>query len=99
MPWGGPAAKPLLPTLACGPFLASVGRDFAVDFSVDEERLILRVVNTIATNATPGEEGIGLRNVRERLSVHFGDAGALMASPAAHDRWQAQVVMPRVQNR
>jgi len=71
----------------------------AVDFSVDEERLILRVVNTIATNATPGEEGIGLRNVRERLSVHFGDAGALMASPAAHDRWQAQVVMPRVQNR
>lgn len=79
------------------------GHEGAVHICVDcveeGERLILRVVNTTARHNVRGEEGIGLRNVRERLSVHFGDAAALMAGPIADDQWQAQVVMPRVQNR
>lgn len=71
----------------------------AVECSAGDERLILRVVNTIAPVAASGEEGIGLRNVRERLSVHFGDAAALMAGPVSGDQWQAQIVMPRVLSR
>jgi len=35
------------------------------------ELLSLRVTNTIAENKTPGEEGIGIKNVRERLAVQF----------------------------
>lgn len=71
----------------------------AVACSVDEERLTLSVVNTIAANATAGDEGIGLRNVRERIRVHFGNTATLTAGPAADARWRAHVVMPRVQNR
>ena len=71
----------------------------AVQCSVDEDRVTLRVTNTIARNAVPGEEGIGLRNVRERLSVQFGDTATLLAGALSPDQWQAQVTMPRVQTR
>src|SRR5712675_133347 len=44
-----------------------------VEVTVCGENLLLRVINTTAPNSTAGRDGIGLRNVRERLAVQFGE--------------------------
>src|ERR1700757_1867392 len=41
--------------------------EIRVEVTVCGEKLLLRVINTIAPNAVAGRDGIGLRNVRERL--------------------------------
>jgi LytS/YehU family sensor histidine kinase len=59
------------------------------------DRLTLRVSNTIAPGRTPGPEGIGLKNVRERLSVQF--QGRATLSAAAHGtQWISEIVMPEI---
>src|SRR5438046_154833 len=52
-----------------------------VEAGVSGEELTLRVINTVAPGKLGGHSGIGLANVRERLTVQFGeragsDAGA-----------------------
>jgi len=59
------------------------------------EALLLRVTNTVAPQSARGHDGIGLTNVRERLSVQFGAAGAL-ACGREHDQWSVEVRMPLV---
>jgi hypothetical protein len=49
--------------------------------------------NTTGSAAT-GHDGIGLRNVRERLAVHFGDRGALLVQSGQPQLWTAIVQMP-----
>jgi hypothetical protein len=39
-------------------------------------------------------EGIGLRNVRERLAVQFGLEASLLAGPTGTSGWQAEVRLP-----
>jgi Histidine kinase len=60
-----------------------------------QDVLTLRVLNTIAPEKSAGEEGIGLRNVRERLAVQFeGRAG--LAAAGADGEWCSEVTMPAI---
>jgi hypothetical protein len=73
------------------------GHSAAVTVSIEvhttgqELRVIVR--NTTAA-ATPGHAGIGLRNVRERLAVHFGARGNLLVQSGEAALWTAIVQMP-----
>jgi hypothetical protein len=74
------------------------GHEGAVEIKVELEAagniLTLRVVNTTASNSIAAASGIGLRNVAERLSVHFGDRASLTTGPIDSGRWVAEVRMP-----
>ena len=61
---------------------------------VSGERLVLRVLNTIAPGKAAGLQGIGLANVRERLEVQFGPAATFSAAPADDNLWLAEIHMP-----
>jgi len=65
-----------------------------VEAYVSGERLVMRVLNTIAPGKTAGLTGIGIANVRERLEVQFGDAASFTAGPADDDLWLAEIHMP-----
>jgi len=58
------------------------------------ERLVLRVLNTIAPGRAAGLTGIGIANVRERLEVQFGDTASFTAGPVEDDVWLAEIHMP-----
>ena len=58
------------------------------------ERLVLRVLNTIAHGKPAGLIGIGLANVRERLEIQFAEAATFSAGPADEDLWLAEIHMP-----
>ncbi|HPF26874.1 MAG TPA: histidine kinase [Steroidobacteraceae bacterium] len=69
-----------------------------LSYSIDDEALTLRLTNTVAkAHATP-DGGIGLRNVRERLQVHFGARATLRSEPASRDRWISEIVLPVVRD-
>ncbi|HVW67562.1 MAG TPA: histidine kinase [Steroidobacteraceae bacterium] len=65
-----------------------------VDAVVSEEMLCLRVVNTVAAEKPQGCAGIGLRNVRERLAIQFGERAAFSAMPGYDNVWIAEVRLP-----
>ena len=65
-----------------------------VEAYVSGERLVLRVLNTIAPGKPSGLMGIGLANVRERLEVQFGAAATFSAGPADENLWLAEIHMP-----
>jgi hypothetical protein len=62
------------------------------------ESLLLRVINTIAPNSIYGRDGIGLRNVRERLSVQFGEQARFSAAAADANNWIAEIRMPALRD-
>jgi hypothetical protein len=55
--------------------------------------LILRVTNTVAAERSLGDGGIGLRNVRDRLELQFGERACFRAAPEQGD-WVAEIRMP-----
>jgi hypothetical protein len=65
-----------------------------VEAYVSGERLVLRVLNTIAPGKAAGLAGIGLTNVRERLEVQFGAEATFTAGPADDNLWLAEIHMP-----
>ena len=65
-----------------------------VEAYVSGERLVLRVLNTVAPGKAVGSAGIGLANVRERLDVQFGERAAFSAGPADDGLWLAEIHMP-----
>jgi hypothetical protein len=65
-----------------------------VEAVVNDEMLSLRVVNTIAPGRTSGGNGIGLRNVRERLAIQFGDRATFSAMAGYDNVWIAEVRLP-----
>ena len=65
-----------------------------VEAYVSGERLVLRVLNTIAPGKAAGLPGIGLTNVRERLEVQFGADATFTAGPADDNLWLAEIHMP-----
>ncbi len=65
-----------------------------VEAVVNDEMLSLRVVNTIAPGKLSGQPGIGLRNVRERLAIQFGDRATFSAMPGYDNVWIAEVRLP-----
>jgi hypothetical protein len=56
--------------------------------------LMLRVINTVAAGRPRGEDGIGLKNVRERLAIQFGDKAGFSAGAGYDQRWLAEIRMP-----
>jgi signal transduction histidine kinase len=52
-----------------------------VEISTSDDRLTLRVTNTMAARGEGQRDGVGLRNVRERLAVQFGRRAAFDAGP------------------
>ncbi|HEY0339919.1 MAG TPA: histidine kinase, partial [Steroidobacteraceae bacterium] len=65
-----------------------------VEAVVHDEMLCLRVVNTIAPGKAQGCAGIGLRNVRERLAIQFGERASFSAMPGYDNVWIAEVRLP-----
>ena len=65
----------------------------SIEVQADARQLRLLVRNTTGTG-TPGADGIGLRNVRERLAVHFADRGGLLTRPELPGLWTSIVEMP-----
>jgi LytS/YehU family sensor histidine kinase len=70
------------------------GVEIRVEVTVCGENLLLRVINTIAPNSMAGHDGIGLRNVRERLQVQFAERAQFTAAAADATNWIAQIRMP-----
>ena len=68
--------------------------EISVEAIVDGPMLTLRVSNTIAEDAPAGHEGIGLKNVRERLAIQFGERAVFQAAPRAGGRWVAEIRLP-----
>jgi len=66
-----------------------------VTVHIDREMLVLRVSNTMAENKTAGEEGIGIKNVRERLAVQFEGRASLTTGPQGL-QWISEIIMPQV---
>ncbi len=56
--------------------------------------LTLRVSNTIDQHESTGHEGIGLKNVRERLAIQFGERATFEAAPRPGGRWVAEIRLP-----
>lgn len=65
-----------------------------VTAAVCQGTLTLRVTNTMATGHSPREGRIGLRNVRERLAIHFPGRASFNAAPDGQGRWIADIRMP-----
>ncbi len=61
----------------------------------DVDTLTLRVSNTVAPGKPAGDPGIGLNNVRERLSVQFGARAGLTAGVDGTE-WIAEIVLPLI---
>lgn len=61
------------------------------------ETLVLRVTNTMAADAATGAEGIGLNNVRERLTVHFEGRASLTAGPRGA-QWCSEITLPEMRD-
>src|ERR1700677_3408505 len=60
-----------------------------------DDTLILRVSNTIAPGKVAGADGIGLSNVRERLSVQFEGRAGLTAGPRESE-WVSEITLPEI---
>jgi sensor histidine kinase YesM len=58
------------------------------------ETLILRVVNSVTPNRVVQPHGIGLSNVRERLTVQFGPNATVDAGLTDATTWVAQLTIP-----
>ena len=66
----------------------------SIEAIVENAMLTLRVSNTIAEDAPAGHEGIGLKNVRERLAIQFGERAQFRAAPRADGQWVAEIRLP-----
>ena len=69
-----------------------------IDVQVDaaEAYLTLRVINTMAAPVPGRSEGIGLRNVRERLAIHFPGRAQLLAGAGPPGHWTSEIRLPRL---
>jgi len=65
-----------------------------VEAFIDEETLCLRVVNSMVRRQQLGRDGIGLKNVRERLAIQFGGRASFRACAGDDNDWIAEIRMP-----
>jgi hypothetical protein len=65
----------------------------AIEADIVGSQLRLSVRNSMA-GAPSGPGGIGVRNVRERLAVQFGDRGKLLIETQRPEQWTAIVQLP-----
>jgi len=59
------------------------------------EMLLMRVTNSMSPERAVGSDGIGLKNVRERMAVQFEGRAVLMAG-AHGDQWISEISMPAI---
>lgn len=70
-----------------------------VEAQLADRQLILRVVNTAAAAVgIGGGEGIGTRNVRERLAVQFGARATFVSRAAEGGVWCAEILLPELRD-
>jgi sensor histidine kinase YesM len=65
-----------------------------VEVRIADNSVALRVINTLGAGYEAGREGIGLRNVRERLDVQFGKDAAFTSGPTGAGEWTAEIIVP-----
>ncbi|HEV7137651.1 MAG TPA: histidine kinase [Steroidobacteraceae bacterium] len=58
------------------------------------DTLVLRVTNTVAAERASRGGGIGLRNVRDRLAIQFGERASFQAAADDSRQWVAEIRMP-----
>jgi len=68
--------------------------EIAITFAITEQQLELQVTNSFAGQTPADHEGIGLRNVAERLCVQFGAQAQFSSGPGAGSNWVAVIRMP-----
>jgi two-component system, LytTR family, sensor kinase len=66
----------------------------AVTVILTEDELLLRVINSTVAREVSGTQGIGLRNVRERLAVQFDTRASLRSGPGRDATWVAELRLP-----
>jgi len=66
-----------------------------IAIGIVNEALIIRVTNSMAANRSIGAEGIGLKNVRERMAVQFEGRASLTAA-GVDSEWISEITMPAV---
>ena len=71
-----------------GPVAIEVAAD------VHGDTLRLSITNTSLAKAAGDGEGIGTRNVRERLAVQFGAAATFASGAAGDGSWRAEITLP-----
>ena len=59
------------------------------------ETLLLRVTNSMSPDRAVGADGIGLKNVRERIAVQFEGRAGLDAG-ARGNEWISEITMPAI---
>jgi two-component system LytT family sensor kinase len=67
----------------------------SVTLSMANETLLLRVTNSMSADRTMGTDGIGLKNVRERIAVQFEGRAGLIAG-AHGSEWISEISMPAI---
>jgi signal transduction histidine kinase len=68
----------------------------SVSVSMANETLLLRVTNSVyADRAVGGADGIGLKNVRERMAVQFEGRASLIAGVQGSE-WISEISMPAI---
>jgi hypothetical protein len=60
--------------------------------------LRIEVTNSVAPGKQVAAEGVGLRNVRERLAVQFGESASLRAGMRDAGSWSAEVRLPMLRD-
>ena len=65
-----------------------------VSYDLSPDSMQLRVVNSRGAGSVPTNGGSGLRNVRERLAVQFGERATLTSGPDDVSTWVATVTLP-----
>ena len=66
----------------------------SISLALQGNLLTMHVTNTMGAAQPSDHEGVGLRNVRERLEVQFGDKASLDAGPAENGEWMAVLRIP-----
>ena len=65
-----------------------------VEVAAAGNELTLRVINTVARRDADRAEGIGLKNVRHRLALHFGERATLRAAAQQQGEWTVEIQLP-----
>src|SRR5271167_1939787 len=71
------------------------GVTVSVSIGMLNEALIIRVTNSMVPDRAMGAEGIGLKNVRERMAVQF-DGRAGLSAMGVDSEWISEITMPAV---
>ncbi len=98
------APRAWVPSLILQPLIENAvvhglaGHPDAVEIRVEAlqegQLLTLRVSNTIDRDEPNRREGIGLKNVRERLAIQFGERATFEAAPRPGGQWVAEIHLP-----